>query len=55
MIKIASTTLGETGADMFSMTYQLGYGETILLFMGLFAVLLCVKLAINGEKEGGKR
>jgi len=47
VIKIASTTLGETGADMFSMTYQLGYATTILLFMALFAVLLGVKLAIK--------
>lgn len=47
VIKIASTTLGETGADMFSMTYNLGYGETILIFMGLFAVFLGVKLAIK--------
>jgi uncharacterized membrane-anchored protein len=47
VIKIASTTLGETGADMFSMTYKLGYGTTILIFMGLFAVLLGIKLAIR--------
>jgi len=47
VIKIASTTLGETGADMFSMTYALGYAETILLFLGLFVVLLGVKLAIK--------
>lgn len=47
VIKIASTTLGETGADMFSMTYNLGYGETILIFMGLFAVFLGIKLAIK--------
>ncbi|MEB4591609.1 hypothetical protein VSS37_11510 [Candidatus Thiothrix sp. Deng01] len=47
VIKIASTTLGETGADMFSMTYDLGYGATILLFMGLFVVLLGVKLAMK--------
>lgn len=47
VIKIASTTLGETGADMFSMTYELGYGSTILLFMGLFVVLLGVKLAMK--------
>lgn len=47
VIKIASTTLGETGADMFSMTYNLGYGTTILMFMGLFAVLLGVKLAMR--------
>jgi uncharacterized membrane-anchored protein len=47
VIKIASTTLGETGADMFSMTYKLGYGTTILIFMGLFAALLGIKLAIR--------
>lgn len=47
VIKIASTTLGETGADMFSMTYDLGYGSTILLFMGLFALFLGIKLAIK--------
>lgn len=44
VIKIASTTLGETGADMFSMTYGLGYGSTILLFLGLFAVSVSVKI-----------
>ncbi len=47
VIKIASTTLGETGADMFSMTYDFGYGTTILLFMGLFAALLGIKLAMK--------
>jgi len=47
VIKIASTTLGETGADMFSMTYALGYAETILLFLGLFVALLGIKLAIR--------
>jgi uncharacterized membrane-anchored protein len=47
VIKIASTTLGETGADMFSMTYALGYGETILLFLSLFVVLLGIKLAMK--------
>lgn len=47
VIKIASTTLGETGADMFSMTYNLGYDTTILLFMGIFAVLLGIKLSMR--------
>ncbi|MDD5211796.1 MAG: hypothetical protein PHV62_05235 [Sulfuricurvum sp.] len=47
IIKIASTTLGETGADMFSMTYCLGYGSTIVLFMGLFALFLFIKLSIK--------
>jgi len=47
VIKIASTTLGETGADMFSMTYALGYAETILLFLGLFVILLGIKLGMK--------
>jgi uncharacterized membrane-anchored protein len=47
IIKIASTTLGETGADMFSMTYDIGYGNTILLFMGLFLILLLIKLVMK--------
>lgn len=47
VIKIASTTLGETGADMFSMTFDLGYGSTILLFMGIFTLFLGIKLTIK--------
>ena len=47
VIKIASTTLGETGADMFSMTFNLGYGETIIIFISLFLLLLAVKLRIK--------
>lgn len=47
VIKIASTTLGETGADMFSMTFDLGYGVTIVLFLLLFLVLLAVKMALG--------
>ncbi|MDP3588322.1 MAG: hypothetical protein Q8R58_09740 [Sulfuricurvum sp.] len=47
VIKIASTTLGETGADMFSMTYNMGYGSTIALFMGLFILFLSIKLSMK--------
>ncbi|MBC7715048.1 MAG: hypothetical protein H7177_17000 [Rhizobacter sp.] len=47
IIKIASTTLGETGADMFSMTFNIGYGYTIVIFMALFLVSLGVKLAMK--------
>ena len=47
VIKIASTTLGETGADMFSMTLNLGYGETIIIFTILLLILLSVKLFIK--------
>jgi len=48
VIKIASTTLGETGADMFSMTFKLGYAQTILIFMSLFLALLGIKLFLKG-------
>ncbi|HEC58886.1 MAG TPA: hypothetical protein ENI24_04905 [Methylophaga sp.] len=47
IIKIASTTLGETGADMFSMTFNLGYGLTIALFMGIFLIFLIIKLSMK--------
>ena len=47
VIKIASTTLGETGADMLSMTFKLGYAQTILIYMSLFLVLLGIKLFLK--------
>ncbi len=48
VIKIASTTLGETGADMFSMTFELGYGNTIIIFLALFLILLALKMYLKG-------
>lgn len=48
VIKIASTTLGETGADMFSMTFQIGYAQTIMIFLSVFLILLLVKLSLKG-------
>ncbi len=48
VIKIVSTTLGETGADMFSMTLNLGYWETIMIFMSLFLIFLMIKLSLKG-------
>ena len=47
IIKIASTTLGETGADMFSMTFNIGYAGTILVFLALFAVLAAAKITMK--------
>lgn len=47
IIKIASTTLGETGADMFSMTFNLGYGLTIAIFTGIFLLFLAIKLTMK--------
>jgi len=48
VIKTVSTTLGETGADMFSMTFKLGYWETIAIFISLFLGLLLIKLSLRG-------
>lgn len=48
VIKIAATTLGETGADMVSMTFNLGYAKTVVIFLSLFAVLLLAKLRVKG-------
>ncbi len=48
VIKIASTTLGETGADMFSMTFNLGYAQTIWIFMSVFLALLGIKIYLKG-------
>ncbi len=47
IIKIASTTLGETGADMFSITFQLGYASTIIIFMATFLFFLLIKLSLK--------
>lgn len=44
VIKIAATTLGETGADLFSMTLNFGYGLTTLLFLSFFVVLMLLKV-----------
>ena len=33
---------------MFSMTLNLGYWETIMIFMGLFLILLAIKLSLKG-------
>jgi uncharacterized membrane-anchored protein len=48
VIKIAATTLGETGADMFSMTFDLGYAKTIAVFTAVFLALLGIKLFLKG-------
>jgi len=47
IIKIASTTLGETGEDMFSMTLDLGYGSIIIIFMSFFLVFLDIKFSLQ--------
>jgi len=41
-IKIAATTLGETGGDALSMTMQLGYALSSAIFIGLFVVAVAL-------------
>jgi uncharacterized membrane-anchored protein len=45
MMKIAATTLGETGGDWLSMTMKVGYLASTLVFFGFFVVTLAVQLA----------
>jgi uncharacterized membrane-anchored protein len=40
IIKICATTVGETGGDALSMTLQLGYAISSLVFLGFFLVCL---------------
>ncbi|MCY0966076.1 COG4705 family protein [Parathalassolituus penaei] len=50
VIKIASTTLGETGADLFSMTWDLGYAVTIAIFLALFVGSAILKISQDGYR-----
>src|SRR5216684_3277482 len=45
IIKISVTTLGETGGDALSMTLNLGYGVSTIIFFGFFAVTLAAQVA----------
>jgi uncharacterized membrane-anchored protein len=48
MIKIAATTFGETAGDYLSMTLNLGYAVSALLFLGLFGITLATQLKAKG-------
>jgi uncharacterized membrane-anchored protein len=45
IIKIFATTLGETGGDAVTMTWQLGYAVGSLIFLAFFAVTLAAQVA----------
>ena len=47
IIKIAATTLGETGGDTVTMTMNLGYLVGTLIFAVLLAVLVCWQIAVT--------
>jgi uncharacterized membrane-anchored protein len=44
VVKIAATTLGETGGDTLSMSLKLGYAESSFIFLGLFIIAIIVQL-----------
>jgi uncharacterized membrane-anchored protein len=45
VIKICATTVGETGGDALSMSLNLGYAVSTLIFLGFFVVALVAQLA----------
>jgi uncharacterized membrane-anchored protein len=45
IIKIAATTLGETGGDALSMSLQLGYAISSLIFIAIFAVAVAAQIS----------
>ena len=44
VIKIAATTLGETGGDALSMTMDFGYALSTAIFFGLFVVVVTAQI-----------
>lgn len=44
IIKIAATTLGETGGDALSMTMDFGYALSTAIFFGLFVVVVTAQI-----------
>ena len=45
IIKIIATTLGETGGDEFSMSLNLGYALSSVIFIALFVVLVAAQIS----------
>jgi uncharacterized membrane-anchored protein len=48
IIKIAATTLGETGGDAVSMTLGLGYALSTVIFAGVFLVAVVAQIRARG-------
>jgi uncharacterized membrane-anchored protein len=44
-IKILATTVGETGGDALSMTLNLGYAVSSVIFLGFFCITLAAQMA----------
>lgn len=45
IMKICATTLGETGGDMLSMTFKIGYGLSSLILISFFIITLIIQLS----------
>jgi uncharacterized membrane-anchored protein len=45
LIKILATTLGETGGDAVSMSLNLGYAVSSIIFIGIFVVAVIAQIA----------
>ena len=50
IIKVLATTLGETGGDALSMSMNLGYLLSTLIFAGVFAALVAAQIKADGYK-----
>jgi uncharacterized membrane-anchored protein len=48
VLKIAATTLGETGGDMLSQTLKLGYAAATTLFLAILVISLVAQLRVRG-------
>ena len=47
IIKILATTIGETLGDMLSMTFQIGYTESLLITAILFVISVIIQLNVS--------
>lgn len=47
LMKIVATTLGETLGDFFSMTLNLGYGNTLIAMFAFFLLALIIQLSVK--------
>jgi uncharacterized membrane-anchored protein len=47
IIKIAATTLGETGGDAVSMSMNLGYAIGSVIFIGIFVVAVAAQITVK--------
>ncbi|MQY22559.1 COG4705 family protein [Nocardia macrotermitis] len=52
VLKIAATTLGETGGDMLSQTLNLGYVAASVLLFSIFLVALVIQLRVRRFEPG---